>query len=112
MDLVSEQIGALNVITVNEARIDAAVAIQFKDAMRRLTANGTTHVLLNLSQVLFVDSSGLGAIVGAMKQMGSERRLDLVGLTADVDNVFRMTRMDTIFDIHDTMETAIGRAAG
>jgi anti-sigma B factor antagonist len=102
----------LRIVTVPEARIDAAAAIRFKEAMRTATADGPDHVVLDLSQVRFVDSSGLGAIVAAMKAMGAGRRLDLAGLTPDVAKVFRLTRMDTVFVIHDAADAAARRASG
>ncbi len=52
---------------------------------------GDSRVILDLSSVKFIDSSGLGAIVAAMKQLGSGRRLDLAGLTPVVEKVFRLT---------------------
>jgi len=99
------------IVTVPEARIDAAAAIRFKDAMRSATADGPDHVVLDLSHVVFVDSSGLGAIVAAMKQMGPGRRLDLAGLAPDVAKVFRLTRMDSVFVIHDSAVSAARRDA-
>ncbi|MGK7651290.1 STAS domain-containing protein [Roseovarius sp. B08] len=102
----------INVITVEDNRIDAASAIRFKDEMRTLTDEGPEHVVLDLSGVTFVDSSGLGAIVASMKQLGDGRRLDLAGLTPDVAKVFRLTRMDSIFAIHADMAAALQRAAG
>ena len=102
----------INIVTVAATRIDAASAIQFKDEMRAVTENGPDHVILDLSGVAFVDSSGLGAIVASMKQMGEGRQLDLAGLTPDVTKVFRLTRMDSIFDIHADVATALQRTAG
>jgi anti-sigma B factor antagonist len=69
-------------------------------------------VVLDLGQVTFVDSSGLGAIVAVMKSMGDGRRLDLASLTPDVAKVFRLTRMDTVFLIHADLDRAKPRAAG
>lgn len=106
MDLSCTDTGDVLIVTVNETRIDAVVAIQFKDKMREVTNDGSPHVVLDLSQVGFVDSSGLGAIVASMKQLGSTKRLDLAGLTPTVDKVFRLTRMDSIFTIHDSAEQA------
>lgn len=107
MELKSEQSGDIQIVTVNESRIDAAVAIQFKDAMRAETEGGGARVVLDLSAVGFIDSSGLGAIVAAMKQMGASQKLDLAGLTTAVDKVFRLTRMDTIFAIYDSVDAAM-----
>lgn len=112
MDLHSEHYNDMHIITVNALRIDAAAAIRFKDAMREATATGQSHVVLDLSHVTFVDSSGLGAIVSAMKQMGAGRRLDLAGLTPDVAKVFRLTRMDTVFAIHEDRSALAPRATG
>lgn len=95
------------VITVNAQRIDAAVAIQFKDRMRALLDTAEGRVVLDLAQVEFVDSSGLGAIVAAMKQMREGTRLELAALRPNVDKVFRLTRMDTVFPIHVAAETAV-----
>lgn len=106
MKLSSEDTADMRIVTVNESRIDAAVAIQFKDRMREETGSGADHVVLNLEQVEFIDSSGLGAIVAAMKQLGTTKRLDLAGLTPVVDRVFRLTRMDSVFTIHPDVDRA------
>ena len=99
------------VITVHEKRVDAAVAVRFKDQIRELTDAPSRRVVLNLAEVEFLDSSGLGAVVGAMKQLGSDRRMDLAGLTPSVDKVFRMTRMDTVFRIFPDVKSAVEGAA-
>lgn len=110
MDLQTEQSDGLTVVSVMEDRIDAAVAIQFKDRMREVTAGGEGPVVLDLSRVTFLDSSGLGAVVAAMKQLAPDRRLDLAGLGGMVAKVFRLTRMDSVFRIHDSPEAAIAAA--
>jgi anti-sigma B factor antagonist len=112
MDLATTPYPDMTIITVNAGRIDAAAAIAFKDAMRAAVADGPARVVLDLSHVTFVDSSGLGAIVAAMKHLEAGRRLDLAGLTPDVAKVFRLTRMDTIFTIHRNLERLIPRATG
>lgn len=90
-------------ITVLASRIDAACAILFKDSMRELCAGCPPRVILDLTQVTFLDSSGLGAVVAAMKHLDPGCRLELAGLTPTVAKVFRLTRMDTVFTIHPTV---------
>lgn len=107
MDLTSVVQDDVQIVSVNAERIDAAVAIQFKDVMRAETETGPGRVVLDLSRVEFIDSSGLGAIVAAMKQLGTGRRLDLAGLTPAVDNVFRLTRMDTVLKLFPTLDQAL-----
>lgn len=98
-------------VQVLEDRIDAATAIQFKERMRDATQNGPARVVLDLARVQFLDSSGLGAIVAVKKLLGPERMLELAGLTPTVEKVFRLTRMDSIFIIHASLEAAVSHAA-
>ncbi|WP_375174141.1 STAS domain-containing protein [Pseudooceanicola sp.] len=113
MNLTAEQVQDTSagpdpclVIHVREPRIDAAVAIRFKDRMRELTDQARGRVVLDLGEVEFIDSSGLGAIVSAMKQLPEGAKLELADLMPNVDRVFRLTRMDTVFAIHGSVETA------
>lgn len=99
-------------VSVIEDRIDAATAIQFKERMRDITRTGDQRVVLDLARVQFLDSSGLGAIVAVKKMLGPDRPLELSGLTATVEKVFRLTRMDSIFTIHSSIEVAISHATG
>lgn len=107
MDLHSDFTKGILIVTVPDDRIDAAVALQFKEAMRQATKNEADRVVLDLSHVDFVDSSGLGAIVGAMKQLPAQKSMDLSGLTPTVSKVFQLTRMDTIFAIYPDIEAAV-----
>lgn len=107
MDLRTRSEDNLQVVSVHDTRIDAAVAIEFKDAMRASTEGGSDTVILDLSDVQFIDSSGLGAIVAAMKQMGQSRKLALAGLTPTVEKVFRLTRMDSVFSVFPTLDGAL-----
>lgn len=70
MEMSSRTEGDVQIVTVTDSRIDAAVAIRFKDRMRAETAAAGRRVILDLGRVEFIDSSGLGAIVAAMKQLG------------------------------------------
>lgn len=107
MTLTTSLSDGAQVVTVDADRIDAAMAIRFKEAMRSATDDGPDRVILDLSTVDFVDSSGLGAIVAAMKQLGDGRRLDLAGLTPTVEKVFRLTRMDSVFRLYPSLDDAL-----
>ena len=107
MDLTHTDYPGLRVIHVAAGRIDSAAAIQFKDQMRALTDELDYRAVLDLKDVKFIDSSGLGAIVASMKQMPKGIRLDLATLQPDVARVLRLTRMDKVFVIHDALDTAV-----
>jgi anti-sigma B factor antagonist len=107
MNITVEKQGNLLMACVQQERIDAACAIQFKDRMREISLEGQGRVVLDLSQVAFIDSSGLGAVVAVRKALGAERPLELLGLTPTVQKVFRLTRMDSIFTIHDRWDDGL-----
>lgn len=106
MELDQEQGDDLVLLRVRSERIDAAAAIPFKEAVRGAIGDAR-RVVLDLTAVQFLDSSGLGAIVSIMKILGPERRLELAGLTPSVAKVFSLTRMDTVFTIHATAEDGL-----
>jgi anti-sigma B factor antagonist len=110
MELSTENLPHALVIHVMADRIDAAAAIQFKEKMRELVAGSSPVVILDLSRVMFLDSSGLGAVVSVLKLMGPDRKFQLSGLTPTVEKVFRLTRMDTIFTIHRTLPQEVRHA--
>jgi anti-sigma B factor antagonist len=105
MMLEAEQKGEALVVRVLADRIDAAVAAEFKERMRDLGGGSGDRVIVDLSRVDFLDSSGLGAMVAVMKLLAPERRLELAGLTPGVLKLFRLTRMDGVFILHPTVPT-------
>ncbi len=111
MNLLAEYSGDLLIIRALENRIDAAGAISFKERMRELTDTPSQRVVLDLSQVVFLDSSGLGAVVAVLKLLAPDRKLELAGLTPTVEKVFRLTRMDTIFTIHPSVPAGLRDAS-
>lgn len=107
MELKLKTEGDFCIVSVQDPRIDAAVAVAFKEAVRTQTPETGSKVVLDLTKVTFIDSSGLGAIVATMKHLAPDRSLILAGLTPAVDKVFKLTRMDSVFSIHAKLEDAV-----
>ena len=107
MALSSKYHGKVLTVTAHMTHIDEAVAIQSRDESREEIDDHAQHVILNLAEVQFIDSSGLGAIVASMKQLKGNRKLDLAGLTPTVAKVFQLTRMDTVFKINTSVDEAM-----
>jgi anti-sigma B factor antagonist len=97
----------ITVAKLVDSRLDAAKAVQFKDAFRNLSDAGAEHVILDMSDVNFMDSSGLGAVVAVLKLMGRNKRFEIAGLTPAVEKVFKLTRMDSVFRIYGSVEEAL-----
>lgn len=105
MELNGEARADAFLVHVAAERIDAAAAIDFKDSFREAIGDIEGRIVLDMSKVNFLDSSGLGAVVAAMKLMGPNRKLELAALTPTVEKVFRLTRMDSVFTIHDSVNS-------
>jgi len=112
MNLSAEASNGALLVHIHEERLDAAIAIQFKDRIREILLQPSPRVVLDMSEVTFLDSSGLGAIVSVMKALPKGRHLELYGLTPNVEKVFRLTRMDTVFTILSTSPIGEVRNAG
>ena len=100
MDITVQCREHMLVLRVDGDRIDAASAISFKERMRELIRLPGDPIILDLCNVGFLDSSGLGAVVSVMKLLEKPRKMELSGLTPNVMKVFRLTRMDSIFILH------------
>ncbi|MEQ3625893.1 MAG: STAS domain-containing protein [Celeribacter sp.] len=107
MKLETEQHGEILLVRMLEPRLDAALAIRFKDTLRTLSAENTPRVLLDLGQVGFLDSSGLGALVAVLKHLQPARTLELANLTPGVTKVFTLTHMDRVFTVHPDVTGAL-----
>jgi anti-sigma B factor antagonist len=94
------------VVRVRESRIVADVAPQFKEGLIAYVHRGNKNIVLDLSEVNFIDSSGLGALIGSLKAVGTDGELVLCGARDPVVSMLKLTRMDKVFHIFATPEEA------
>jgi anti-sigma B factor antagonist len=95
------------VAKVLEGRISADVAAPFKQALVDYVNNGNRRLVLDLSEVTFIDSSGLGALIGSLKAIGDDGELALCGACETVANMFKLTRMNKVFRMFATPDDAV-----
>jgi len=107
MNFETETHGSITVVKLIDDRLDASMAIRFKEALKARVDEGVDHMLLDMSNIAFMDSSGLGAVVAHNKFMGTERVFEICGLTPTVDKVFKLTRMDSVFKIYPDVTSAL-----
>src|SRR5690348_11256934 len=105
--LTSELKNNVLVVRVAEKRVDASKAPIFKDEMTKCIEGGQNQIVLDLSGVDFIDSSGLGAIVSCLKKLGPRGSLAVAGAKGAVSRLFTLTRMDRVFALHDTVDAAV-----
>jgi anti-sigma B factor antagonist len=79
-----------------------------RDVVRDLLAKGRKKILLNLADVDYIDSAGLGSLVSAFTSVRNDGgELKLVHLTKKVQDLLQMTRLYTVFEIFDDEESAL-----
>lgn len=111
MQLSSNVVKDVLVIKVDTNRIDAAGATHLKDQFRDITNDFEGRVLMDLKNVEFMDSSGLGAMVSALKLLEG-RKLELADLQPAVAKVFALTRMDNVFLLHASVDEGLDDTKG
>lgn len=88
-------------------RLTAAVASRLRVAVDDLVSSGRSRVAVNLAEVTFIDSSGLGALIGALKATrtaGGDLRIAAAG--DQVKQVLRLTNLDRVLTVHPAAESA------
>ena len=83
-------------------------SVQLREAVRRLLDDGKKKILLNLGDVSYVDSSGIGELVSAyttVRNQGGE--LKLLNLTKKVHDLLQITKLYTVFDVKDDEAGAV-----
>src|ERR1700744_4181217 len=87
-------------------------SVQLRDAVRDLLSKGSKPILLNLGDVNYIDSSGIGELVSAyttVRNQGGE--LKLLNLTRKVHDLLQITKLYTVFDVKDDEASAIASYA-
>ena len=83
-------------------------SVQLRDAIRDLIGKGQRRILLDLGEVNYIDSSGLGELVSAYTSARNQgASLKLLKLTKKVHDLLQLTKLYTVFDIYDDEASAI-----
>jgi anti-sigma B factor antagonist len=83
-------------------------SVQIRDAIRNLVSQGQKNILLDLGEVTYIDSSGLGELVAAYttaRNNGAE--LKLLNLSKKVHDLLQLTKLYTVFDVYDNETVAV-----
>ncbi len=97
----------VTVIDCQLENLDASNVRRFRDTIQPLLKD-QTKVVLNMSQLKFVDSSGLGALISCLRDLnGREGDLKLCEMTRSVRALFELMRMHRVFSIFETQDEAV-----
>lgn len=99
--------GGRTVVEVG-GEIDVYTAPTLRDRLNGLVADGHYDLVVDMSGVEFLDSTGLGVLVGGLKRVRShDGSLQLVCSDERILKVFRITGLTKVFQIHDTVDAAV-----
>ncbi len=93
-------------------RVDMQTQDLLKTRMAALVDEGYRHIMLNMRRVKFIDSVGLGSLIGARRRMvEANGSLRLVHVSPAVAKALEMTHLSRVFDVHDTLQDAVAALA-
>ena len=108
LTIASREVDGVTVLDLSGRITLGEGSVQLRDAIRDLISKGTKNILLNLGDVNYIDSSGLGELVSAYtsaRNQGAE--VKLLNLTKKVHDLLQLTKLYTVFDVKDDEATAV-----
>lgn len=108
MKVNNRQVDGVTVVDMSGRITLGEGSVVLRDTIRDLVGKGQKKILLNLGDVTYIDSSGIGELVSAFTAVRREGgELKLLNLTKKVHDLLQITKLYTVFDIKDDEATAI-----
>jgi anti-sigma B factor antagonist len=106
--LSSRQVGDVTVVDAAGRITLGEGSSALRDTLRDMVGKGQKKILLNLSEVSYIDSSGIGELVSGFTTVTNQGgSLKLLGLTKRVKDLLQITKLYTVFDVHDDEASAV-----
>ncbi|HTV04317.1 MAG TPA: STAS domain-containing protein [Acidobacteriaceae bacterium] len=108
MKITTRQVDGVTILDLSGRITLGEGSVLLRDAVRDLLAKGSKRILLNLGDVNYIDSSGIGELVSAYttaRNQGGE--LKLLNLTKKVHDLLQITKLYTVFDVKDDEASAV-----
>jgi anti-sigma B factor antagonist len=109
MKAYSRQLGGITIVDLTGRITLGEGSVVLRDTVKELSAQGHKQILLNLANVTYIDSSGLGELISAftsVRNAGGD--VKLLNLTKRVHDLLQITKLYTVFDVWDNEAAAIG----
>ncbi|HEV2881391.1 MAG TPA: STAS domain-containing protein [Pyrinomonadaceae bacterium] len=108
LNINERQAGDVTVLDMSGKITIGEGSVALRSAIRKLIEEGKKKILLNLSQVSYVDSSGIGEFVASFTAIGREGgQLKLLNLTQKIQDLLAITKLLTVFDTYDDESSAL-----
>lgn len=108
MKSAARQVNGVTIVDLSGRITLGEGSVILRDMVRDLLAKGNKKILLNLADVSYIDSSGIGELVSAYTHVRREGgELKLLNLTKKVHDLLQITKLYTVFDIKDDEAAAV-----
>ena len=108
LNINERQAGDVTVLDMSGKITIGEGSVALRTAIRRLLEEGKKRILLNLAQVSYIDSSGIGELVSSYTAINKESgQLKLLNLTQKLQDLLTITKLLTVFDAYDTEAEAL-----
>ena len=106
--LNTRQVGDVSVVDVAGRITLGEGSSALRDMLRDMTSKGSKKILLNLGEVSYIDSSGIGELVSGFTTVtNGGGQLKLLGLNKRVKDLLQITKLYTVFDVHEDEASAV-----
>ena len=106
--LAVRQVGDVSVVDVAGRIILGEGSSALRDSLRDMVSKGQKKILLNLGEVSYIDSSGIGELVSGFTSVTNNGgQLKLLNLTKRVKDLLQITKLYTVFDVHESEASAV-----
>ena len=112
MTFTTREVGGVTILDLSGKITLGEGGVTLREEVRKLVGAGQKKIVLNLAEVNYIDSSGLGELVSAytaVKNAGGE--LKLLNLTSKVRDLLVITKLVTVFDVKDDEASAVSSFA-
>ncbi len=108
LSLETREVGSRTIVAVG-GEIDVYTAPKLRDQISELVSDDHHHLLIDLEGVDFLDSTGLGVLVGGLKKVRAhDGSMELICSQDRLLKIFRITGLAKVFTIHDSEAAALG----
>jgi anti-sigma B factor antagonist len=108
MDIKERAVDGVSVLDLSGKIVLGEGDLQLKERIKELLSDGQKRILLNLGDVSYIDSAGLGSLISSYATCKREGgQLKLVNLTKRVQDLLAITKLITVFDTYDDEKAAV-----
>ena len=108
LKITNREVGGITVVNLSGRLTLGDASAQLRQSLKDLLDGGKKKIVLNLGEVGYIDSSGLGELVSSFTTVrNSGGELKLANLTQKVNDLLTVTKLYTVFEVHNDEQAAI-----